>query len=81
MKITMIVAKIADAEMPWILGAWDEYTIDGNEQGFLDAIAQYRRSMPSADIRTAQIEVPESFLESIWKPVVVQGKPVAGGAS
>ena len=27
MKITVIVAKIDDSDMPWILGAWDEYTI------------------------------------------------------
>lgn len=76
MKITVIVAKMEGEQMPWILGAWDEYTIDANYKGFCDALQRYRATMPATDIRTAEIEVPEGFLESIWKPVLVQGKPV-----
>lgn len=76
MKITVIVGKVKGEETPWILGAWDEYTVDGNYQGFCDAVAQYRRSMAGAEIRTAQIEVPEGFLESIYRPIKVQGKIV-----
>lgn len=80
MKITVIVAKMEGVEMPWILGAWDEYTLDENEQGLRAAVAQYRATMPKTDIRTAVIEVPNWFLESIWKPVKVEGSPVRGEA-
>lgn len=76
MKITVIVAKIDDSDMPWILGAWDEYTMDANYQGFCDAVEQFRRSMGKAEIRTAEIEVPEGFLENIYRPIKVQGKVV-----
>ena len=73
MKITVIVAK-KDSKTIWVLGAWDEYTIDENTQGFCDAIKQYRATLPGTDIRTAEIEVPEGFLDSIWKPILVRGK-------
>ena len=74
MKITVIVAKTDGEETPWVLGAWDEYMMDADYKGFCDAVAQYRRSMAGAEIRTAEIEVPEGFLDSIWKPILVRGK-------
>jgi hypothetical protein len=76
MKITIIVGKVNGEDIPWILGAWDEYTIDGNEQGFSDAVEQFRRSLGNTEIRTAQIEVPEGFLQSIYRPIKVQGRSV-----
>lgn len=76
MKITIIVGKVDGEEMPWILGAWDEYTVDGNYQGFCDAVERFRRSLGNTEIRTAEIEVPEGFLESIYRPIKVQGKVV-----
>lgn len=79
MKITVIVGKV-DGGIPWILGAWDEYTIDENYKGFCDAIEQYQRSMGKTEVRTAEIEVPEGFLESIYRPIKVQGKIVEKGA-
>lgn len=79
MKITLIVAKTEGEKRPLVLGAWDEYTIDGNRTGLFGAIRQYRATMPATDIRTAEIEVPDGFLESIWKPVLVQGNPGGSG--
>lgn len=85
MKITVIVGKV-DGGIPWILGAWDEYTIDENYKGFCDAIEQYQRSMGKTEIRTAEIEVHEGFLESIYRPIKVQARIVgaegqAGGGA
>lgn len=74
MKITVIVGKSDGEEMPWVLGAWDEYTMDANYQGFCDDLAKKRASLPGTEIRTAEIEVPEGFLEKIFAPIKVQGK-------
>lgn len=79
MKITVIVAKIDDTGLPWVLGAWDEYMIDADYQGYCDAVAQYRRSLAGSEIRTAEIEVPEGFLENIYRPIKVQGKVAENG--
>jgi hypothetical protein len=76
MKITVIVAKIDDHEIPWIVGAWDEYSMDANYGGYCEALEAHRVKNKGAEIRTAQIEVPEGFLESIYKPLKVQGKVV-----
>lgn len=76
MKITVIVAKQDGEEMPWVVGAWDEYTMDANYQGFCDALDGHWKKNPGAEIRTAEIEVPEGFLESVYRPIKVQGKPV-----
>lgn len=76
MKITVIVAKIDDSEMPWILGAWDEYLMDANYQGYLDAIQDHIKKNSGAEIRTAEIEVPEGFLQSIYRPIKVKGRLV-----
>lgn len=79
MKITVIVAKIDDSEMPWVLGAWDEYLMDANYQGYCEALEEHRKKNAGAEIRTAVIEVPEGFLENIYRPIKVQGKVVENG--
>lgn len=74
MKITVIVAKDSNGDQPWIIGAWDEYSMDANYQGFCDALDEHKKH--NDEVRTAEIEVPDGFLESMWRPIKVQGKPV-----
>jgi hypothetical protein len=78
MKITILLAKDGGEEMPWVIGAWDEYSIDANEIGFYEAVDQGKKSHD--DFRTAVIEVPADFMRDAFKPIKVQGKPVEGGA-
>lgn len=81
MKITVIVAKPEGGgdEMPWVVGAWDEYCMDENYQGYLDAIQKHIKENAGSELRTAEIEVPDGFLESIYRPIKVQGKVVEKG--
>lgn len=85
MKITLIVAKPEGGgdEMPWVVGAWDEYTMDANYQGFCDALEEHRRKNAGSEVRTAEIEIPEGTLENIFRPIKIQGKLVEpkGGQS
>lgn len=76
MKITVIVAKTHDGEMPWVVGAWDEYCMDANYQGYLDALEEHIKKNAGSELRTAEIEVPEGFLESIYRPIKVKARIV-----
>lgn len=76
MKIYLIVAKIMNVETPWILGAWDEWTIDENPNGFQEAINEAREKNRTAEVRVGCVEVPDDFMEQIFQPIVVKGKPV-----
>jgi hypothetical protein len=76
MKIFVIVAKIKGEDCPWIVNAWDEWTVDANHEGWHDAINEAKKKCSDAEVRTAEIEVPDSFLFDMFKPIVVKGKPV-----
>lgn len=81
MKITVIVAKPEGGgdEMPWVVGAWDEYCMDANYQGYLDALQEHIKKNAGSELRTAEIEVPDGFLESMFRPIKVKAKVVENG--
>lgn len=76
MKIFVIAAKIEGEETPWIVNAWDEWTVDANPEGWHEAIDEAKKKASGAEIRTAQIEVHDSFLFDMFKPITVKGTPI-----
>lgn len=53
MKIFVIVAKIKGEDCPWIVNAWDEWTVDANHEGWHDAINEAKKKCSDAEVRTA----------------------------
>lgn len=77
MRIYVIAAKVEGEETPWIINAWDEWTMDANPSGFDEACEQAEeRAGADAQIRIGIIEVPDSFLFDLFKPVVAKGTVV-----
>ncbi len=76
MDLHLICARFAeDGEGDEILDAWDEWTLDGNEDGFEEKLQALRVEYPKGDIRVAIVEVPDDFFSNIFKPTRVKGKP------
>ena len=74
MKLYLIVAHALHAESPWVITGWDEWSVDENHSGYLEALEQARERNPSAEIREAIVEVPDNFLARIFEPISVEGK-------
>ncbi len=74
MKIHIIVANQDEIATPWVVGAWDELSIDDNYEGWNYAIKKAKKDCPNSDIRTAIIKIPDDFLEKIYNPPVVEGE-------
>lgn len=60
-----------DDEMPWMLDAVDEYTIDSNN-GFPESYKEKLAKYPTA--RELIIEVPDDHVEKLFRAVIVKGK-------
>ena len=67
MKITVLVARVANGDSPWIVDAWDEWTEDENEQVREESILRARKNLgEGAELRTATVYVSDSFLEDCF---------------
>lgn len=76
MKIFVIAAKADGEGAPWIMNAWDEWTIDSNPSGFDEACTKAEGISGRAQIRIGIVEVPDQFLFDLFKPIVTKGTPV-----
>ena len=56
MDIFMIFAGDEECEASWLVDAWDEYTIDGNYDGYLAAVKKARAEHPSISIVKSSID-------------------------
>lgn len=75
MKIFVIAAKIEAEETPWIINAWDEWTVDANYAGWEDAIKEAQEKVgPKTEVRVGEVKVPNSFLFDMFKNHSVEGK-------
>lgn len=59
-----------DREMPNVIDAWDEYCVDGNEQGFEDAIKKAKEDCE--DVRLLDLNIPEKAVTSLFDVPVVE---------
>ena len=76
MKIFVIVKKLASAdESPWIVAAWDEWSVDGNYSGWVEACHKEEKHCADGEqIRVGTVEVPDSFLSGLFAVQSVKGK-------
>ncbi len=76
MDLHLICARFdEDGAGDEILDAWDEWTLDGNEDGFEEKVQALKIEYPKADIRVAIVEVPDEFFSKVFRPIRVKGKP------
>jgi hypothetical protein len=76
MKLYVITAKNEAAGPPWVVTAWDEYTVDENGSGYEGAITDAMRLHGAENVRIGIVHVPENFLESLFEPVEVTATKV-----
>ncbi len=75
MDLHLICARFSeDGAGDEILDAWDEWTLDGNEDGFEEKLQALKGEYPKADIRVAIVEVPDEFFDNVFKATRVKGK-------
>ncbi len=77
MRISLIVGMIKDThdELLEVLGAWDEYCIDSNPEGFDEAVDEIRRRN-THEIRIVDVEVSEKSLRELFKTPKLEAKLV-----
>lgn len=75
MKIYLIVAKYhdtyADATMPSVVDAWDEYTMDDNPEGYPESLRQHLDQVGRggyAGVNELTIEIPDEAVRKLFTP-------------
>ena len=72
MKLYLAIAKSGTDESPWVQDVTDEWCAEVN--GTDDMMAAVRADVGDAcEVRLAVIKVPDSFLDDVFKTVVVTG--------
>lgn len=56
MDIFMIFAADEECETPWLVDAWDEYTVDANYEGYLEAVKKARSENTAVSIVKASMD-------------------------
>jgi len=75
-KIYCVLSKHPDIDMPWLVDAWDEWSVEENPEGLGTDVKNAKKKHPACEVRTAVIEVPDSFLTSVFELPVVKGDVV-----
>jgi hypothetical protein len=76
MKIFAIIVRTLSAEYPWIVYAWDEFSIDENLSRWSEALKKAKENHKDGEIGIGVIEVPDDFMDRVFDPLVVKGVPV-----
>jgi hypothetical protein len=87
MKINaLFVTRKGDTDVPELVDAWDEYTIDENPDGYTDAIAKWRGYLNDGDVDAFTVVTlrvsAQAVLNALYPdPVVLNAEIVDGGGS
>ena len=73
MKIYTIWRNINSFEDAWLINAWDEYSIDGNNEGWQEALKEASNSNKE-DIKVIVVNVDNKELEKLFSTPEVSGK-------
>lgn len=78
MKIYTLWGLRRGETMPELMVAWDEYCVDANGEGFVEALVEARKSWGSdlVDDRPLAIDIPDQTIERLFKRPVVRAKVV-----
>lgn len=72
MKIHLIWAIAEDEnDAPWLVEAWDEYSIDGNYDGYVAAVAKAGDENGGRNIRVTTIEADYDKVVAAFQPADV----------
>jgi hypothetical protein len=67
MDIHLFVISEGSDSQATVVDAWDGYTIDGNEEGYLKALKLCRKKYGAdVEIREAVVSVPDDFLNGLF---------------
>ncbi len=69
MKLYCLLVRAVGTD-PWMLTAWDEYTIDDNSHGWAKEVEDAREKYH--EIRVVVVNVPGDFLEKPFLPPEVE---------
>ena len=75
MRLYVIVVKDKNDETPWVVNAWDEYSVDENYQGFNEEVEKAKRAHKDGEVRVGIIRVPGNVLDSLFVPGVRASSP------
>lgn len=60
----------------WIVGAWDEWSIDENGEGFEEEYKKHAKEHGEGNLRVVNIEVPDGTMAKAFGVPTVEGKVV-----
>ena len=72
MNIYLIWAVIEEeSDAPWLVGAWDEYSVEGNYDGYMDAVEAARKDHGAGNVRVTTVLVDSDKVVNAFKPADV----------
>ena len=75
MRLYVIVVKDKNDETPWVVNAWDEYSVDENYQGFDEEVEKAKRAHKDGEVCVGSIRLPGNVLDSLFVPGVRASSP------
>lgn len=75
-KESILTIWTYDGETPWIIEAWDSYTVEENPSGWADALEKANAQKGDREIRVIEIEVPTLWkkIEEVFEPPTIEGE-------
>lgn len=71
---TIWVRGYSDDGMPWCCGAWDEFSVEENPEGYADAIAHYEGKYGIENIRVVKVLIMDAPIANLFEPLTVTGE-------
>ena len=72
MKINLIIVEGGAKEMPFVVDAWDEYSMEENDTGFDEALKEAQATHVDRAVRVLTVEVPDDVVNNLFKVPVVK---------
>lgn len=74
MRIHLFVANTGSHDdPPWVVGAWDEYSIDANPEGYESDFLNMQKKHDGA-VAVLIVNIPDGSLHKAFRPQQVQGE-------
>lgn len=71
MDVYMIFESTEDADAAWLVGAWDEYSMDANYEGYEADIKKARAESPSGNIAIIKCTMDDERVLAAFRPTEV----------
>lgn len=76
MILFCILVKHPQEDEPWVAGAWDEWTVEQNYEGWEEAVTATKDKHKESEIRIAGLEVPDGWMSDQFCMSKTPAKPV-----